>query len=114
MEIPEDAFLKDISAHYNRLTFPRDLRAPSALPAETWGKVIAENGELELSLEGSGAQTVDPDHPGVVPPEVAFRLEPKSKEMVFFLEYFHESRLHDPAQLAAALGRKPARRQTSS
>ncbi|MCH7477424.1 MAG: hypothetical protein IIA14_04915, partial [SAR324 cluster bacterium] len=44
-ELPEGTYLKDISAHFNHLTIPRELRAPGLLPPETWGRLVVEEGE---------------------------------------------------------------------
>lgn len=113
MEIPAGAYLKDISAHYNQLTLPRHFLAGHALPAETWGSLVVETGEVELSLPGSEpSQRVTPGGPAVIPPQTRFRLEVKSKGAQFFLKIYHEAKLADAVELAGLMGRGASRRSS--
>ena len=66
-ELPEGTYLKEISAHFNHLTIPRELRAPGRLPPETWGRLVVEEGEIQLFVEpGGAALRVTPAAPGKV------------------------------------------------
>ena len=107
-ELPEGAYLKAISAHYNHLNISRELRAPGALPPETWGRLVVEEGEIQLFLEpGGDALRVTPADPGIIPADSTFRIEEAGIPARFYIEYYHESRIRDAAELSRLLV-KPA------
>src|SRR3989304_961623 len=104
--IPEGAFRIEVSATYNQNTIPRELRQGEALPPETWGEVIVEEGELALRVGGHDPG-VTPGQPGIIPPGQTYRLEERGGPVLFHIEYFHEPKLNDAALLASALGGRP-------
>ena len=107
-ELPEGTYLKDISAHYNHLTIPRELRAPGRLPPETWGRLVVEEGEIQLFVEpGAATLRVTPAAPGIIPADSTFRVEDAGVPARFYIEYHHEPRIRDAAELSRLLA-KPA------
>lgn len=104
-QLPPGAFLKDISAWYNQDTIPRELRATHALPAEHWGQVVVDHGEVNLFLDGSKtAVVVTPGQPVVIGPETPFSLSATGKPGRFCLHYFHLPLVMDAKELAGELG----------
>jgi len=104
-ELPEGAYLQDISAHYNQLTVPRTLLADSRLEEEHWGRVVVEEGKLTVRVAGQ-PQPATPGQPVVIPPETAFGVNPPADPVRFYLEYYHEAKLDDADELASLLGRR--------
>ena len=105
MEIPQEAGLREISPWYNQNTIPRHLRVPFTLPADTWGKVVVESGELEVSINDGATVLVTPESPVVVPPKTQVQLLPPVVEVRFHIHYFHTHRISDADSLAAAITR---------
>ncbi len=103
--LPEGAYLEDISAHYNQLTVPRSLLADSHLEPEHWARVVVEEGRLTVRIGGQ-PQPAAPGQPAIVPPETPFGINPPADAVRFYLEYYHEPLLDDPAELASLLGRR--------
>lgn len=113
--IPDGAYLKDISAKYNHLTIPRELRVFSELPPEMWGWVLVEEGDLDLFVgSGSAKPTrVTPQQPAVIPVDTPFRVAATGRPVRFQIYYYHEPRLTDEDELASLLAqgareRRPA------
>ena len=113
-ELPEGAYLKDISAHFNQRTIPRELLAPSRLEPETWARVVVEEGQLTLRVGKGGPEGVSAEIPAIVPPETEFSLSAAPDPLRFYLEYYHESRLDDASEVAAQLGRRSSARPLRS
>jgi len=110
--IPEGAYLKDISAHYNHLTIPRRLRQFSTLDPEMWGEVVVSEGEVDLFLQSRGeALRCTPKQSGVIPEGTAFRLESTGQPARFDIRYYHEPKLSDGGELASLLAAGSAQRQ---
>ena len=110
--IPAGAYLKDISAYYNHLTIPRQLRQLSGLDPETWGEVVVSEGEVDLVLQSRR----DPirctaEAPGVIPVDTPFRLESTGRPARFQIRYYHEPKLRDGTDLASLLASGSAQRQ---
>jgi tellurite resistance-related uncharacterized protein len=104
--LPDGAFLKDMSAWYNQNTIPRNLRATHALPPEQWAKVVVEDGEVQLFLDGAKTPvSVTAAQPAVIRPEQPFSLASSGKPVRFCLHYFHEPVLADPKGLDLGRGR---------
>lgn len=102
--IPEGAYLKDISATYNEHTLSRSLRTLSPLEPEMWARVVVFSGEVDLILDGQREPVrCTPQAPGIVPVDTAFRLAATGKPVRFHLEYYHEPKLRDDAELAGLL-----------
>lgn len=113
--LPEGAYLKDVSAHYNQLTIPRSLLLAAPLQPEIWGRLVVETGMLRLFLDGGmQAAMVTPESPAIIPAGAKFRVEEAGEPVRFYLEYYHVPRLDDGAELADLLSRAPARRSSSS
>ena len=105
-ELPQGTYLKEISAHYNHLTIPRELRAPGALPPETWGRLVVEEGEIQLFVEPNGdALRVTPAAPGIIPADSTFRIEEAGVPARFYIEFYHEPRIRDAAELSRLLAK---------
>jgi tellurite resistance-related uncharacterized protein len=104
-ELPQGADLKDFSAHYNQLTVPRSLLAPSRLGPEVWARVVVEEGRVTVRLNGE-QQPATPGQPAVIPPETAFHINAQLEPARFYLEYYHEAKLDDGAEVASLLGRR--------
>ncbi len=105
-QLPPGAYLKDFSAWYNQNTIPRELRAPQSLPPEHWAKVLVEEGEVHLFLDGGKiAIAVTSAAPAVIAPETPFRLEGTGRPLRFCLHYFHEALVTDSQDLASQMGR---------
>lgn len=112
--LPRGAYLKDISAHYNQLTVPRNLRHGVSLPAEIWARVVVEEGALKLFLDGGGQPTTAaPDSTALIPGGATFRVEDTGSPLRFYLEYYHVSTLDDGAALAGTLSRTRVRKSGS-
>ena len=103
MEIPQDAGLREISPWYNQNTIPRNLRVPSPMPAEIWGKVVVESGALEVAINDGASTQVTPDNPAVVPPQKTLQILAPVGEVRFHIQYFHTPRFKDADSLAAAM-----------
>ncbi len=107
-EIPVTVELRDISAHYNRLTIPRRLKVYSTLSPEWWGKVIVEEGAVNLYCGETGRPIiVTPEASPSIPPETRFKLEGMGIPVRFYLAYYHERKLDDAAELSALLAERP-------
>ena len=102
-DIPENTRLREISAHYNERTLPRELRRPQTLPAGQWAKVIVEEGEVKRIVDGT-EHTVTPGQAGLVPPGMAFSLEATRGAFRFYLQHYHTAPVEHVEELAA-LGR---------
>jgi len=110
--LPAGAVLREISAHYNHLTIPRELRVLQPLPPEMWGKLVVEEGSLLLRLgEGGTARPVTGEV--VIPKNTPFAVEAGGGAARFYLEYYHEPVVDDPQVLAGMLGRGGASRAPS-
>lgn len=106
-ELPEGAYLKDISAHYNQHTIPRHLLVPSLLETDMWARVVVEKGHLNLRLGKKGeTERVLPGQPAVIPTDTYFSFGAAPEEVLFYIEYHHGPKLADPAELASQLGRR--------
>ena len=113
--LPQGAYLKDISAHYNQLTIPRAMRHSAPLPAEVWGRIVVEEGSLKLYLDGGAQATmVTPQNSVLIPGGTRYRVEDTGTPLRFYVEYHHVSLLHDGAELAGLLSRTPPRKSRSS
>jgi hypothetical protein len=111
-KIPEGAYLKDISAHYNQLTIPRNLRQFAPLDPEMWGQVVVSEGEVDLYLQGQREPIRStPQAPGIIPVDTPFRLESTGRSARFQIHYFHEPKLRDEGELTALLAASSAGRQ---
>ena len=105
MEIPNGAGLVEISPWYNEKTVPRELQAPSSLPAETWGRVVVESGMLELAMRGESPVQAKPDQPVVIPPGTLFQVLKPVAAVRFHIHYFHTPRVTNADNLAAMISR---------
>lgn len=104
MSIPDGAFLKAVSAHYNELTLPRELKLSNVMERDIWGRVVVEAGEINLHLSTNGnPQCLTPENPGIIPPEAVFHLETTVLPVRFYVEYHHTPLLNNPTDLAASL-----------
>lgn len=102
--IPQGAYLKSLSAHFNEHTLLRHLRGMVPLEPEQWARVVVDVGEVELFLEGQREPIrCTPSAPGVIPADTPFRLEPPAKPARFQLHYYHEPKLRDDGELATLL-----------
>lgn len=109
--IPEGAYLKDISAHYNQRTIPRHLRLFTPLDPEMWGLVVVSEGDVDLFLEGQREPIrCTADAPGVIPVDTPFRLESTGRAVRFQIHYYHEPKLRDEGELATLLASSSAER----
>ena len=105
-ELPQGARLVEISAHYNETSIPREFMRSQPLPDGLWGKLIVEEGEILLVLEGSsGGEKLAAESETVIPPETAFRIAPTGVAARFYLQYYHPAILDDPEELANSMGR---------
>lgn len=112
--LPQGAYLKDISAHYNQLTVPRNLRHGMPLPAEVWARVVVEEGALKLFLDDDGQPTMaEPDSAALIPGGATFRVEDSGSPLRFYLEYYHVPTMDDGAELAGSLSRTRSRKSGS-
>ena len=103
--IPAGSFRIEVSATYNRDTISRELRRGMSLPPQTWGKVVVEEGELALKLGDPPRELrAAPGQDGIIPPRTRFSCAPAGQPVLFRIEYFHEPKLNDPAQLLSQLG----------
>lgn len=105
VELPQDAQLVELSATYNEKSIPRSWRIDHPLPYDRWGKLIVDEGEVLVSVNGGAAQTVAAGESLVIPPSTPFRMEPGRGAARFCMHYFHPPVLSDPDALVAALGR---------
>ncbi len=106
-QLPEGAYLKEISAHFNQYTIPRSLLAKSTLQKDMWARVVVEEGHVNLRLGKNGEpERVVPGQAAVIPPETPFSLGPSPDPVRFYLEYHHGPRLNDAAELASQLSRR--------
>ena len=102
--IPQGAYLKGLSAQFNQHTLLRHLRSMAPLEPELWARVVVDEGEVELFLEGQRVPIrCTPATPGIIPAGTPFRLEPPAKPARFQLHYYHEPRLRDEGELASLL-----------
>ena len=102
--IPQGSYLKGVSPHYNQFTLPRGLRSMAPLEPELWARVVVEEGEVDLVLEGQRVPIrCTPSVPGIIPAATPFRLEPPAHPARFQLHYFHAPRLLDEGELASLL-----------
>ncbi len=109
--IPEGAYLKDISAHYNHLTISRHLRQFSVLDAETWGEVVVSDGDVDLYLQPQREPIhCTPSAPGIIPVNTPFRIESTGRPVRFDIRYYHEPKLRDGGDLAVLLAASSAQR----
>lgn len=114
-QLPQGAYLQDISAHYNQLTIPRTLLRAVPLASGFWGRLVVDEGKLRLFLDGAAQpRIVTPEDAAVIPAGVAFKVEEAGEPVRFYLEYYHVPRLDDGAELAGLLARNPSRRSGSS
>lgn len=105
-ELPQDARLVDISAHYNETSIPRELKQSQPLPDGLWGKLIVEEGEILLVVKGSsGGEKLAAESETIIPPETPFRIAPTGAEARFYFQYYHPAILDDPEELVGSLGR---------
>jgi hypothetical protein len=112
--MPQGAYLKDISAHYNQFTIPLALRKFAPLPADVWGRLVVEDGTLKLYLDGgSQATTVTAESPALIPGGAEFMVDGTGSPVRFYVEYHHVPLLEDGAELASLLSRSPARKSGS-
>lgn len=109
--IPEGAYLKDVSAYYNHLTISRHMRLFSPLPPEMWGRIVVSEGAVDLHLEGQREPVrCLPDAPGIIPVDTPYRIESTGQPVRFRIEFYHEPRLKDDAELASLLAANAAQR----
>ena len=105
-EIPQGSALADISARYNHHTVPREMARLSVLPRERWGRVVVEEGGLELAFAPPASpRRLDSEQEGIIRPGVPFKITPTTQPLRFYIEYYDEPRMHDAAALAGSLGR---------
>jgi tellurite resistance-related uncharacterized protein len=113
-QLPQGAYLQDISAHYNQLTIPRTLLRSAPLASGFWGRLVVEQGKLRLFLDGAAEpRIVTPQDAPVIPAGVAFKVEEAGEAVRFYLEYYHVPRLDDGAELAGLLAGNTSRRSGS-
>ncbi len=106
-QLPEGAYLKEISAHFNQNTIPRSLLAQSTLEKEMWARVVVEEGHVNLRLgKNAESERVVPGQAAVIPSETPFSLASSPDPLRFYLEYYHGPRLSDAAELASQLSRR--------
>lgn len=103
--IPDGAYLKDLSPHINTKSIPNRLRAFSTMEPETWGKVVVDEGDVNLLFEGSQPKLLSPDVEGIIPPGTQFNLESSGEIGRFQILYYHEKSLDDGKELASLLSR---------
>lgn len=104
--IPAGSFRCELSATYNAHTIPREWRHGEALPAQTWGKVVVDEGELGLNLGAPPRDVrVVPGQDAIIPPHTRFTCAAVGGRVLFRIEYFHEPKLNDAASLLSQLGR---------
>jgi tellurite resistance-related uncharacterized protein len=76
-ELPDDAVAYRRTDDFTTATMPAALRAEHVTRAGVWGRIVVSEGRLRYVVDRLGrALVLAPGAPGVVPPEVAHRVEP--------------------------------------
>lgn len=105
VELPQGAQLVELSATYNEKSIPRSWRIDHSLPYDRWGKLMVDEGEVLVSVNGGAAQAVTAGEPLVISPDTSFRVEPGKGTARFCMHYFDPPVLSNAEELVAALGR---------
>jgi len=76
-ELPAHFVAYQQTAEYTETTVPDGLRRDHTTRAGVWAKIVVLAGRLRHHVESLGVtRELSPEAPGVVPPEVAHRVEP--------------------------------------
>ena len=88
LEIPEEAVRYKSTPLFTELTIPKALRREHHTKPGVWGKIVILEGKLIYDILGPTLSTVtlDPERQGVIPPEVAHRVE-KSGRVIFRVDF---------------------------
>ena len=76
--LPESAAVYRSTAVFDESSVPAGLLASHSTRAGVWGRIVIEQGRLLLRFLEPQIEEVllDPEHPGIIPPEVHHQVEP--------------------------------------
>ena len=77
---------------FDAASIPAGLLRSHTLGADTWGRIVVLEGRLLYTIESPvpRQQELDPDHPGIVEPEVPHRVEARGS-VRFRVEFYRRA-----------------------
>ncbi len=75
-QMPAHAQRYKTTAVFDALSVPAGLLRAHATKAGTWGKIVVLEGTVNYVLEGVGRWALNPDTPGIIPPQALHHVSP--------------------------------------
>lgn len=92
MELPEGFVAYKRTAEFDEHTVPAGLRANHSTRVGVWGRIQVRSGRLIYRIESDDARsfTLDPEHHGVVVPELPHHVAPDGP-VRFYVEFYRKA-----------------------
>jgi tellurite resistance-related uncharacterized protein len=89
LEMPEGLASYSRTKSFGAADVPERLRSSHSTKAGVWGLIHVASGRLRYVVDALDGKTfdLDPDHPGVIAPEMLHHVEPDG-DVVFSVEFF--------------------------